>query len=125
MDMQLLRGIEIPYASRIPDGCSRCGASRRPMEGEPDGKEPIIDLGISIDLEGAIYFCHSCYRELEKIVNDAMPDTRIEEMKAARRRDGSIMRSLRDQLSSKDLAAFALHDEINALRAEINALRKR
>lgn len=124
-DMQLLRGHDYPQASRIPNGCSRCLAARRVMDGEVDGKEPILDLGIDVDMEGSAYLCFSCFTELKKIVDDVFPDTRVADAHAARRRDGQMIRSLRDQLAAVLAGSSAQSDQIEALRAEINALRKK
>lgn len=123
--VQLLHGLDFPPASRIPDGCSRCHASRRPMAGEPDGKEPIIDLGINIEFEGAVYLCFSCWTEIAKLVIDSYPDTRVEELHAARRRDGSVIRGLRLEAEALAEAYQAQGQQIEAMRGEINALRKK
>lgn len=123
--MQLLHGMDFPPASRVPDGCSRCGASRRPMAGEPDGREPIVDLEIDIDFEGAVYFCYSCFVEIQQLVVADYPDTRIEEAHAARRRDGQLIRGLRAEITALTAAHAAQTEQIEAMRAEINSLRKK
>lgn len=125
MFVQLLRGQTYPDASRVPGACSRCHSDRRPMAGEPDGLEPFIDLGINIEYEGAVYYCLSCWNEVAAIVAEAYPDQRVAEAHAARRRDGLIMKSLRDQLTAELAVSAAQSKQIEALREEINSLRKR
>ena len=125
MHMQVIHGADFPPASRIPNGCSRCLAARRPMDGEPDGKEPIIDMGIDIDMEGAVYFCLSCFNELQAVVAKEYPDKRVEMAHAARRRDGSLMKALRDEAAALMQQIEAQRDQIEAMRGEVNALRRK
>ena len=125
MYVQILRGQEYPGASRVPGACSRCHSDRRPMAGEPDGKEPILDIGINVEYEGAVYYCLSCFRELQSVVEKEFPDKRVDDAHAARRRDGLLVKSLREELAAEAAARAAQAEQIETLRAEINALRKR
>lgn len=125
MFVQILRGQRYPDASRVPGACSRCHSDRRPMAGEPDGLEPIIDLGINVEYEGAVYYCFSCWNEVAALVAKEYPDQRVSDAHLARRRDGIVMKSLRDELASEIEARKAQTAQIAALREEINSLRKR
>lgn len=109
--------------SRIPDGCSVCGASRRPMDGQPDGKEPIIDFGISIDFEGNLYICYSCIMEMMVALWKIVPDDRVERLTQGRRRDGRQIGALMEENTRHLQAAEANRRLVDTLREEIKAVR--
>ncbi len=114
---------DYPMTSRVPDGCSVCGASRRAMDGQPDGKEPIIDFGISIEFEGNLYICYSCIMEMMEALHKVVPDDRLERMIQSRRRDGRQIGALLDENTRHLQAAEANRRLVDTLREEIKALR--
>lgn len=114
---------DYPLTSRVPDGCSVCGASRRPMDGQPDGKEPIIDFGISIEFEGNLYICYSCVMEMMEALWKVVPDGRTERLVAGRRRDGQQIGALLEENTRHLQAAEANRRLVDTLRAEVKAVR--
>lgn len=127
-DLIVLRNTPFPQNDTMPASCSRCGAGRRPSATEEDGHEPIIYMGMDFEFEGAVYWCESCFRELEKVVNDTIPNDKglqVAQLQVARRRDGQLMRGLRDENNALLLRQSAQAEQLDAMRDEINALRKK
>lgn len=49
---------------KLPGSCLICGYGE-------DGR-PFVDLGVQVKRYGRLYFCVSCFRECEKVVNESI-----------------------------------------------------
>ncbi len=80
-DFQLLN--EYPMASAVPGACYRCGADRK----------PVIDTGVSIDMEGGLYLCHACVAEAASLLGMIHGD-KAEELRQNNRKLGAKVKTL-------------------------------
>ena len=82
-DVQLLN--EYPISSAVPGACYRCGSDRK----------PVIDTGVSIDMEGGLFLCHGCVAEMASLLG-MIHGAKAEELRQNNRHLGQKNKALNE-----------------------------
>lgn len=92
------------YPSAAPGSvCYRCGADRK----------PVIDTGVSIDMEGGLYLCHACVEEMASLLG-MIQGEKAEELRQSNRALGQRNKALRETNDALR-EAFNKQEELEAL----------
>lgn len=96
------------YPSAAPGGvCYRCGS----------GRKPVIDTGVSIEMEGGLYLCHACVEEMAALLG-MISGEKATELRQNNRNLGQRNKSLNETNEMLRLA-FIKQEELDELIAEI------
>lgn len=92
------------YPSAAPGSvCYRCGSDRK----------PVIDTGVSIDMEGGLYLCHACVEEMASLLG-MIQGEKAEELRQSNRALGQRNKALRETNDALR-EAFNKQEELEAL----------
>lgn len=74
---------EYPVTSASPGKCYRCGSDRK----------PVVSIGISVHMEGVIFFCAACVEEAAALLG-MIPADKAEELRQNNRALGQKNKTL-------------------------------